>query len=100
MGGTLSIAWDSDIRLLDPAQAYDSISQPAERLLFETLVTYDAGTKLVPLLASAMPSEIVRGWPDLHVQAAPARPFVAAGRDHHWRRVTASIRSIACLTRT
>ena len=56
MGGTLSIAWDSDIRLLDPAQAYDSISQPAERLLFETLVTYDAGTKLVPLLASAMPT--------------------------------------------
>jgi ABC-type transport system substrate-binding protein len=55
-GGTLSIAFSSDLASLDPAIAYDSVSVPAARLIFETLVTYDEGTGLVPQLAAEMPS--------------------------------------------
>ena len=55
-GGTLSIAWASDIQYFDPAKGYDVVSWPAERMMFETLVTYDSGTKLVPLLADGMPT--------------------------------------------
>ncbi|HTC86457.1 MAG TPA: ABC transporter substrate-binding protein [Candidatus Acidoferrum sp.] len=55
-GGTLSIAWNSDIQYFDPAKGYDVVSWPAERLMFETLLTYDSGTKLVPLLATDMPT--------------------------------------------
>lgn len=55
-GGTLSIAFQGDIGSLDPAIGYDTVSWPAERLLFDTLVTYDAGTRIVPLLARTMPT--------------------------------------------
>jgi ABC-type transport system substrate-binding protein len=54
-GGTLSIGFESDIQYSDPALAYDFVSWPANRLMFETLVTYDAGTTLVPALAAEMP---------------------------------------------
>jgi ABC-type transport system substrate-binding protein len=54
-GGTLSVAFKSDIQTLDPSQAYDEVSWPAERLLFETLITYDDKTNLVPQLATEMP---------------------------------------------
>jgi oligopeptide transport system substrate-binding protein len=54
-GGTLSIAWTGDVTSFDPAIPYDILSWSAERLVFETLVTYDAGTSIVPLLAAAMP---------------------------------------------
>lgn len=53
--GTLSVAFQSDIATLDPAQGYDVVSWPAERLLFETLVGYDDKANLVPVLAAAMP---------------------------------------------
>ena len=53
--GTLSVAYESDLFSLDPAIAYDSVSIPGVRLLYETLVTYDEGTGLVPALAESMP---------------------------------------------
>ncbi len=55
-GGTLSIAWASDIQYFDPAKGYDVVSWPAERLIYEGLLAYDSGTKLVPLLADGMPT--------------------------------------------
>jgi ABC-type transport system substrate-binding protein len=55
-GGTLSIAWESDIQYLDPALGYDVVSWPAERLMYDTLVTYDEGTNLIPRLATEMPT--------------------------------------------
>ncbi|HEY8846709.1 MAG TPA: hypothetical protein VIM24_08630, partial [Candidatus Limnocylindrales bacterium] len=50
-GGTLSIAWASDIQYFDPAKGYDVVSWPAARLIYEQLLGYDSGTKLAPLLA-------------------------------------------------
>ena len=55
-GGTLSIGWNGEIQWLDPALGYDVTSWPAERLMFEQLMAYDSGTKLVPLLADGMPT--------------------------------------------
>jgi ABC-type transport system substrate-binding protein len=55
-GGTISIAFQSDIQYFDPAKGYDVVSWPAERLVFEPLLAYDAGTQLVPLLADGMPT--------------------------------------------
>jgi ABC-type transport system substrate-binding protein len=55
-GGTLSISFASDIQYFDPAKGYDVVSWPAERLVFEPLLGYDSGTKLVPLLADGMPT--------------------------------------------
>lgn len=55
-GGTLSVAFKSDIATFDPAQGYDVVSWPAEILLFETLITYDSKTNLVPRLATEMPT--------------------------------------------
>jgi ABC-type transport system substrate-binding protein len=55
-GGTMSIAWQSDIQYFDPAKGYDVTSWPAERMVFEPLLGYDASTKLVPLLADGMPT--------------------------------------------
>lgn len=54
-GGTLSIGYLSDIQTFDPSQGYDVVSWPAERLIFDTLVSYGAGTELEPSLAEAMP---------------------------------------------
>jgi len=55
-GGTLSIGWNGEIQWLDPALGYDVTSWPAERLVFEPLLAYDAGTTIVPLLADGMPT--------------------------------------------
>jgi peptide/nickel transport system substrate-binding protein len=54
-GGTLSIAFLSDIQTLDPAQGYDVVSWPAEQLMFETLVGYDDQANVVPVLAESLP---------------------------------------------
>lgn len=54
-GGTLAIGWEADIQSMDPAIAYDYVSIPAVHLVFESLVGYDDGTTLVPLLAEEMP---------------------------------------------
>jgi oligopeptide transport system substrate-binding protein len=55
-GGTLSIGYLTDIQTLDPSQGYDVVSWPAERLLFDTLVSYGDGADLVPSLAEEMPT--------------------------------------------
>jgi peptide/nickel transport system substrate-binding protein len=52
---TLSVAFLSDIQTLDPAQGYDVVSWPAERLIFEPLLGYDEDANIVPLLAAEMP---------------------------------------------
>lgn len=56
VGGTVSIGFEGDIASLDPSQGYDYISWPAERLIFETLVTYGGSTELVPQLSTEMPT--------------------------------------------
>ena len=55
-GGTLSIGANGEIQWLDPALGYDTVSWPAERLMFESLLDYDASSNLVPLLAAEMPT--------------------------------------------
>ena len=55
-GGTLSIAYKSDLQHLDPAVMYDFVGIAAVRLMFEAPLTYDTGTKLMPMLATAMPT--------------------------------------------
>jgi ABC-type transport system substrate-binding protein len=52
----LSLAVASDLSTLDPAIGYDQLSFPVEHMLYDTLVTYDEGTTLVPGLAATMPS--------------------------------------------
>ncbi|MET0772923.1 MAG: ABC transporter substrate-binding protein [Candidatus Limnocylindrales bacterium] len=52
----LSIAFASDVSTFDPAIGYDALSFPIEHALYDTLVTYDEGTTLVPGLAAAMPT--------------------------------------------
>ncbi|MGO8698729.1 MAG: ABC transporter substrate-binding protein [Limisphaerales bacterium] len=50
-GGTLRIALPTDVTSLDPALAFDTISEPFPLLMFQGLVEYDDGTKVVPCLA-------------------------------------------------
>ena len=56
-GGTISIAYASDLQHLDPAVMYDTTGIAAVRLMFESPLTYDTTTtKLVPMLATALPT--------------------------------------------
>jgi ABC-type transport system substrate-binding protein len=55
-GGTLTIAYLSDLQHLDPAVMYDTVGIAAVRLMFEAPLTYDSGTKLIPMLATEMPT--------------------------------------------
>ena len=55
-GGTLTIAYQSDLQHLDPAVMYDTVGIAAVRLMFEAPLTYDSGTKLMPMLATEMPT--------------------------------------------
>jgi len=55
-GGTLSVGNSGEIQWLDPALGYDTVSWPAERLMFEALLDYDESSNLIPLLASEMPT--------------------------------------------
>ncbi len=55
-GGQLSVAFENDPGPLDPSQSYDSTAWVLERLLWDTLVTYDEGTTIVPGLAAEMPA--------------------------------------------
>jgi ABC-type transport system substrate-binding protein len=50
-GGTLRLALPTDVSSLDPALAFDSISEPFIMLLYQGLVEYDDGLKLIPCLA-------------------------------------------------
>lgn len=60
-GGTLVIASHQDITHIDPALGYDTFSWSAERAIFNGLYNYvgapgAAGTKIVPDLATALPT--------------------------------------------
>ena len=50
-GGVLSLAAAEDVPTLDPAIGYDTTSWFFEEHLFETLVTYDESSTLIPALA-------------------------------------------------
>ena len=50
-GGTLRLALPSDISSFDPALAFDTISMPFLTLVYQGLVEYDDGVKLLPALA-------------------------------------------------
>src|SRR5205814_5225322 len=52
-GGVLRLADAEDPRYLDPARGYDVVSWSFEQMLFNTLVDYDSGTNLVPVLATS-----------------------------------------------
>src|SRR6187200_7060 len=54
--GPLTIAFASDVSTFDPAIGYDALAFPIEHALYDTLVTYDEGTTLVPGLAAEMPT--------------------------------------------
>lgn len=54
-GGTMSVAYQNDIATLDPAIGYDWNNWPMEKMVFDALIDYDQGTKLVPQLAAEMP---------------------------------------------
>jgi ABC-type transport system substrate-binding protein len=52
-GGVLRLAGGDDVRTLDPAIGYDSVSWSFEGMLFNMLVDYDDGTHIVPELAES-----------------------------------------------
>lgn len=54
-GGTLVVHHESDVRGLDPATAYDEVSNIAIKLLFEGLLDYNPAGEMIPRLAEAMP---------------------------------------------
>ena len=53
-GGTFVFHHETNVRVLDPAVAFDTVSTSALRLIFDQLLDYE-GTELVPSLAEAMP---------------------------------------------
>ena len=78
-GGTLSIAYQSDLQHLDPAVMYDTVGIAAVRLMFEAPLTYDTGTKLEPMLASEMPTVSPDGT-EVHDQVPDGRQLRQRGR--------------------
>jgi peptide/nickel transport system substrate-binding protein/oligopeptide transport system substrate-binding protein len=52
-GGVLRLASPDEPRTLDPAEGYDVVSWTFEQMLFDTLVDYDDGTRIVPELAES-----------------------------------------------
>jgi oligopeptide transport system substrate-binding protein len=96
-GGTLSIAWNSDIQYFDPAKGYDVVSWPAERLIYEQLLQYDNGTKLIPLLADGMPTVAADGKKytfKLHSGVKFVNPDGSVLRDMNADDVVASINRV------
>jgi ABC-type transport system substrate-binding protein len=50
-GGTLRLALPTDVSSLDPALAFDTVSEPFLLLLYQGLVEYDDGVNVLPCLA-------------------------------------------------
>jgi ABC-type transport system substrate-binding protein len=50
-GGTLRLALPTDVTSLDADLAFDTISEPFIMLLYQGLVTYDDGLKVIPCIA-------------------------------------------------
>ena len=55
-GGTLMMWEEARVRMLDPHAAFDEISGVLIRMLFDSLYSYDYALKLVPAIASALPT--------------------------------------------
>ncbi|MBI3762094.1 MAG: ABC transporter substrate-binding protein [Chloroflexi bacterium] len=55
-GGSLTVAYKDDLATLDPAVGYDWTNWPAEKLVFDGLLDYDAGTTIEPRLAESLPA--------------------------------------------
>jgi peptide/nickel transport system substrate-binding protein len=81
-GGTLMLSDEARVRTLDPALATDSISGALTGMLFDGLYTYDHAMKLLPSIASALPTVSDDGL----VFTVPLRSDV---RFHHGRLLTA-----------
>jgi len=73
-GGVLRVHHESDLRSLDPAFGFDEISGVAIRLLFDPLLGYDAGGRLVPALLRELP-EPLDGGRRFRLTLAPGRRF-------------------------
>ncbi|HZQ10985.1 MAG TPA: hypothetical protein VFD70_30715, partial [Anaerolineae bacterium] len=54
-GGAITVAYKDDLATLDPAIGYDWTNWPAEKLVFDGLLDYDAGTTIQPRLAESLP---------------------------------------------
>jgi oligopeptide transport system substrate-binding protein len=81
-GGVLHVSAGEDPRTLDPARGYDTESWSFEQMLFNTLVDYDAGTNIVPELATSWTmsadGRVVSFTLRRDVQFSTGRPFTAA----------------------
>jgi ABC-type transport system substrate-binding protein len=81
-GGILHEAATEDPRWLDPARGYDTASWSFEQMLFNTLVDYDAGTSIVPELATAWTvspdGRVYTFTLRVDVRFSSGRPFSAA----------------------
>ncbi len=54
-GGAITVAYKDDLATLDPAIGYDWTNWPAEKLVFDGLLDYDAGTTIQPRIAESLP---------------------------------------------
>ena len=54
-GGALTVAYKDDLATLDPAIGYDWTNWPAEKLVFDGLLDYNAATTITPRLAESLP---------------------------------------------
>ncbi len=92
-GGILRLASGDDVRTLDPAIGYDTVSWSFEQMLFNTLVDYDAGTNLVPELAESWETSPDGRQLTFHlrhdVRFASGRPFAAADVKYSLERLLA-----------
>ncbi len=55
-GGILRFAEGSDVRTLDPHIAYDTLSNLANRLMFDGLLDYDYEANFIPMIAKELPT--------------------------------------------
>jgi ABC-type transport system substrate-binding protein len=55
-GGEMIVAYKDDLATLDPAIGYDWTNWPAEKMVFDSLLSYDSTTNLEPRLAESMPT--------------------------------------------
>lgn len=55
-GGTIMVTWQASLSTLDPAYTYSVVDWPQTHALFDGLLGFDQGTKLVPDLAASMPA--------------------------------------------
>jgi|SRR5579884_488646 len=54
-GGVLTQGFQNDLATLDPAIAYDWDNWPVVKMVFDGLLDYNSGTKIVPRIAARMP---------------------------------------------